>query len=442
MRLASPKRSFGLLHRPGFGPYQSGMTHADSPLPASLSIDADGRAFHLDPRDPTFFADPYPAYAALHAQAPLAFWHEAGCLAVASHPLVERILKSRDFGRVLSQDGSGRPVRGEIPEHLAHFYEVENHSLLDLEAPAHTRLRALLTRAFVSRRIEALAPEITSIVEDLIDRFDPSSPVEIVSAFAEPLPVAVIAGLIGVPREDAGHLLRWSHAMVAMYQMGRTPEIEHRANAAAREFRDYLLRVIGEKRRKPTDDLLSGLIEAETDSGKLTEEELVSLVVLLLNAGHEATVHQIGNALAALARQHVPLAPLGEDDTLLERTVEEALRFDTPLHLFRRFALRDVEIGDRGLKRGEEVALLLAAANHDPAVFPEPGRFDAGRARIPHVSFGAGVHFCIGAPLARLELKIAFRGLARRYPTLAPVSPPRFRDSYHFRGVERLDVTL
>ncbi|ALN73811.1 cytochrome P450 [Aureimonas sp. AU20] len=415
---------------------------AASTLPPSFHIEEDGRAFRLDPRDPHFFANPYPTYVALHRTAPLAFWHEAGCLAVVSHPLVERVLKSRDFGRVLSEDGSGRAPAREIADHLRHFQEVEAHSLLDLEAPAHTRLRTLLTRAFVSRRVEALAPTITTIAHELIDRFDPSGPVELVSAFAEPLPVAVIAGLIGVPREDAGHLLRWSHAMVAMYQMGRTPEVELAADAAAREFRDYLVALIAEKRRKTGDDLVSALAEAETDKGKLSDAELVSLVVLLLNAGHEATVHQIGNALAAFARSGVPLAPLAENEPLLERTVEEALRFDTPLHLFRRFALRDVELGKTTLKRGEEVALLLAAANHDPTVFPEPDRFDPSRPRIPHVSFGAGVHFCIGAPLARLELKLAFRSLAERYPDLQPIAPPRFRDSYHFRGVERLDVTL
>lgn len=411
-----------------------------SPLPSSFRIEEDGRAFHLDPRDPGFFADPYPTYAALHAEAPVAHWHEAGCLAVASHPVVERILKSREFGRVLSEDGSGRGAREEGRDHLAHFDALEEHSLLDLEAPAHTRLRALLTRAFVSRRIETLAPTIEAVAHELIGRFDPSEPFDLVSAFAEPLPVAVIAGLIGVPREATPDLLRWSHAMVAMYQMGRTTEVERTADEASREFRDFLLEVIAEKRGMPGDDLVSALIAAETPSGGLSEAEIVSLVVLLLNAGHEATVHQFGNAIAAFAASGLSLGKMAKDEAGLERVVEEALRFDTPLHLFRRIALKDTEIDGLALKRGTEVALLLAAANHDPAVFPEPDRFDLTRERIPHVSFGAGLHFCIGAPLARLELKLGLRALAEWFPRLQPSEPPRFRDSYHFRGVERLMV--
>lgn len=416
------------------------MTLADAALPPSFHLAPDRRSFRLDPRDPTFFADPYPVYAALHAAAPALFWEEANCLAVADHGLVSEILKRRDFGRVLSEDGSGRPARSVIPEHLAAFYALEAHSLLDLEAPAHTRLRSLLTRAFVSRRIEALAPRITQIATELLDALSPGEPFELVARFAEPLPVRVIAELIGVPGEAASDFLRWSHAMVAMYQFGRTAETEAKAEAAAVEFSAYLLDVIDRKRRSPADDLLSGLLSAETPDGRLRDEEVVSLVVLLLNAGHEATVHQIGNGLVALLGAGLQPSALRRDEIDPERTVEEMLRFDTPLHLFRRTAFADVEIAGHRIARGQEVALLLAAANRDPTTFADPNRFDPNRTRNPHVSFGAGIHFCIGAPLARLELRIALARLGERFGRIELAGPARFRDSFHFRGLERLDL--
>lgn len=414
------------------------MTEPAAPLPPSFALAPDRRSFRLDPRDPAFFADPYPVYAALHAEAPVAVWEEAGCLAVAGHALVSDTLKRRDLGRVLSEDGTGRPARGELPEHVRPFYAVEDHSLLDLEAPAHTRLRSLLTRAFVSRAIEALAPRINAIAGDLADRLPVGEPFDFVSRFATPLPVLVIAELIGVPAEAAPDLLRWSHAMVAMYQFGRTREVETAAGKAATEFTAFLLPIVAERRGRPREDLLTRLALAETAEGRLTDGEVVSLVILLLNAGHEATVHQLGNGMLALLRHGFQPADVAGERA--PAAVEEMLRFDTPLHLFRRVAYGDLDIGGRTLRRGEEVALLLGAANRDPAVFPEPDRFDPSRGKNPHVSFGAGVHFCIGAPLARLELQIALRVLADRLPPLALAGEPRFRDSFHFRGLERLDL--
>ncbi|WP_082652696.1 cytochrome P450 [Aureimonas sp. AU12] len=416
-------------------------TRSLAALPPSFVLAPDGRSFRLDPRDPVFFADPYPVYAYLRAHAPVARWDDASCLAIAAHGDVSRILKSRDFGRVVSPDGSGRPAASDVPSHLRHFAALEAHSLLDLEAPTHTRLRSLLTRAFVSRRIEALAPEIEHVAQELVAAFAEDGLVELVSQFAEPLPVAVIAGLIGVPREDAHLLLRWSHAMVAMYQFGRDRTVEVRADAASRDFADYLRSLLAIKRAKPGDDLLSALLVAQTEGGRLSEPELVSLVVLLLNAGHEATVHQIGNGLAAALDAGVDLAAATCDEGSTASLVEEALRFDTPLHLFRRFALVDTHVGSQPLRRGEEVALLLASANHDERVFTDADRFDPARCGNPHLAFGGGIHFCIGAPLARLELGLAFRALAG-LGALRPKEPPRFRDSYHFRGVERLDLTF
>lgn len=404
-------------------------------LPTSFALSDDGRSFRLHPRDPAFFANPYPTYAELHRRAPIAFWEEAGCLAVASYPAVQSILKDRRFARVLpEQIGQDR-----FPEEMPAFAALERHSLLELDGPVHTRLRSRLTRAFVSRAVESMAPSIERLAIDLAHALRDAGSGDLVASFAEPLPVAVIADLIGVPREASADLLRWSHAMVAMYQFGRSPDVEMRAEAASREFADYLRGMIEAKQSAPDADLLSVL--SSTGEDALAPEEIVSLVVLLLNAGHEATVHQIGNGLASLLGSGQTLADSWQEENGTASLVEEMLRYDTPLHLFRRVATTDAEIEDGfRVERGQEVALLLAAANHDPFAYEAPERFDPRCKRRPHVSFGAGAHFCIGAPLARLELQIAFRVLRDVMPRLRLLSQPRFRDSFHFRGVDELLV--
>lgn len=410
-----------------------------APLPDSFGVD-DG-ALRLDPRDPAFYENPYPAYRELHRHGGIARWNATGVIAVADHPTVSALLRDRRFGRILPAGADGRPDYSNKPPHLADFYAIESCSLLDLEPPTHTRLRSLVTRAFVSRQIERLAPRIGTIAHGLIDDFVAKGAVELVEAFATPLPVRVIAELIGVPAADAPLLVDWSHRMVAMYRLGRTRAVEICANAAARDFADYLRAVIADKRRRPADDLVSGLIAAESDGGRLDEAEMVATLVLLLNAGHEATVHQIGNAVKAILESGQDPARLFSDADSTAATVEECLRFDTPLHLFERVAQEPVTLRDGWqLERGDRVALLLGAANHDPAAFARPDEFSPGQAAKPHVSFGGGIHFCIGAPLARLELAIALDALFKRLPDLALAGSPRYQDSWHFRGLERLDL--
>ena len=400
-----------------------------------LSIDAPRRSVRLNPRDPDFFNDPYPAYAAIRAAAPAFFWEDYGFWCFARHADVASLLRDRRFGRTAAEPGAR-----ESEPHLKAFEALERHSMLELEPPEHARLRNLVNRAFVSRRIERLAPRIESLAHERIDAFASRRSADLVAEYANPIPVALIADLIGVPRDMGPKLAGWSHAMVAMYQFGADRAAEERAAEAARAFADYVRGFARLKRSDLSEDLVSQLLIAESDGGKLSENELVATVVLLLNAGHEATVQAIGNGLKLMLEQGVDPREAFADESATAAAVEELLRLDPPLHLFNRYALEEVEFAGVKLLKGEKIGLLLGAANRDPERFPEPDAFRPERAPNPHVSFGAGIHFCVGAPLARLELAQALPILFRRLPGLRLAERPRYRDTFHFHGLEALGL--
>ena len=407
----------------------------------NLVIDTARRRVRLSPRDPAFFNDPYPAYRAIRAAAPIFFWEDYGYWCLARHSDVSALLRDRRFGRqilhAMSRDELGWPP---LEAHLAPFDAIERHSMLELEPPEHTRLRNLVNRAFVSRRIEALKPAIAALAHERIEAFERRGEADLIADFATPIPVAVIADLLGVPRAMAPQLLDWSHRMVAMYQYGVNRAVEQSAARAASEFADFIRAYARERRANLRDDLISQLLVAESDAGSLSEDELVATSILLLNAGHEATVHAIGNGVKAMLEHNVDPAAAFATDAARDATVEELLRLDAPLHLFNRYALEDVEFAGVKLKRGEKIGLLLGAANRDPERFPDPDAFNADRDPNPHVAFGAGVHFCVGAPLARLELATALPILLARLPRLRLAEPPRYRDAFHFHGLETLGV--
>ena len=401
-----------------------------------MRIDKVHRSVVLDPVDPGFYKDPYPAYHRIRAEVPVFKWEHYGIWCFSRFEDVNALLRDRRFGRqvlhVASREELGWP---ETPSHLKPFHDFESHSLLELEPPVHTRLRSLVNRSFLSRQVERLRPAITDLANGLIDRFEGKGEAELLAAFATPIPVIVICDLLGVPTDMAQQLLAWSHDMVAMYQARRDRAVEDRAVKATVAFSDFMRGYIGQRRKAPSDDLLSELIKAEEQGAKLTEDELVTTAILLLNAGHEATVHALGNGIKCLLEQ-------GMRSGIDEACVEETLRYDAPLHLFTRYALEDLEYAGIRLKKGESVGLMLAAANRDPARFPEPDRFIPDRDPNPQVSFGAGIHFCIGAPLARLEMAIAMPLLFRRLPKLALAEHPTYRNAYHFHGLESLKVTF
>ncbi|MFN4141435.1 cytochrome P450 [Aestuariivirga sp.] len=401
-----------------------------------MRIHTSRRSVFLDPVEPEFYNDPYPAYRAIRAEVPVFRWEQYGYWCFARHEDVSALLRDRRFGRqilhVASREELGWP---ETPEHLKPFYAFESHSLLELEPPVHTRLRGLINRSFLSRQVERLRPAIASLANGLIDRIEETGEAELLNDFATPIPVIVICDLLGVPTEMAQQLLAWSHDMVAMYQARRDRAVEDRAVKATLEFSSFMRDYVKRRRKEPRDDLISELIRAEEEGSKLSEDELVTTAILLLNAGHEATVHALGNGIKCLIEHEIR-------EAIGEAHVEELLRYDAPLHLFTRYALEDLEYAGLRLKKGETVGLLLGAANRDPARFPEADRFVPARQPNPHVSFGAGVHFCIGAPLARLELAVALPILFRRLPKLALAEQPCYRNAYHFHGLERLKVTF
>lgn len=310
--------------------------------------------------------------------------------------------------------------------------------MLELEPPRHTRLRNLVLRAFTSRRIAGLAPDIIALTEELVAAF-PAGDFDLLHAFAQPLPVRIIARLLGVPEEMAPDLLRWSNAMVGMYMAGRTRAMEDRAVAATEAFVAFLRAYVDDRRARPADDLITQLIAAESEGEKLSTDELIATCILLLNAGHEATVHTIGNGVKTLLETGTALASLAPEN--VDATVEEILRFDPALHMFTRWAYEEVEVMGHRFQRGDKVGLLLAAANRDPGVWDDPARFKPARPPKPLATFGAGLHFCVGAPLARLELQIALPILFQHHPKLALAARPEYADVYHFHGLRALHLS-
>ena len=383
---------------------------------------------HQSPTEPAFVQDPYPFYETARQHGPFFRWADYDLVCTGNAAAVNAIFRDRRFGREAPPEKA--PL---IPDHLKPFYAVEAHSMLELEPPRHTRLRSLVLRAFTSRRIEALRPEIETLTHELIDAF-PKGDFDLLETFGQKLPVIIIARLLGVPEEMAPDLLKWSNAMVGMYMAGRDRAREDRAVAATEAFVAFLRDYVGRRRAEPRDDLITHLIQAEEAGERLTTDELITTCILLLNAGHEATVHTIGNGVKALLESGLPL---GDP----ERAVEEILRFDPALHMFTRWAYEDIDVMGVKFQRGDQVGLLLGAANRDPGVWEAPDRFDPRRSPKPIASFGAGLHFCVGAPLARLELQVALPLLMGRLPGLRLAEAPVYADVYHFHGLKRLVVT-
>jgi cytochrome P450 len=392
-----------------------------------------------DPWSPAFVADPYETYAELRRDRPVFFDEPTGQWVVSRYEDVNALLRDRRLGRtylhVATRGEFGRPSE---PESLAPFWNLIRAGMLDVEPPDHTRLRRLVSKAFTPRMVEGLRARIRELAGELARGLAEKGGGDLLAEVAEPLPVTVIAEMLGIPEGDRPLLRPWSAQICGMFELDPPEETQRTAVRASVEFSEYLRDLARTRRAAPGEDLISALAGVEG----LTEDELVGTCVLLLNAGHEATVNATGNAWWALFRDPGALSRLREDHGLIPTAVEELLRYDTPAPMFERWVLEDVEVAGVRVPRGAEVALQFASANHDPDVFADPGRLDLARDPNPHVGFGAGIHFCLGAPLARIELAESMGALLRAAPDLRPVAEPAWKPGFILRGLESLHVEV
>jgi len=396
-------------------------------------------AVEFNPFLPEFVADPYPFYARLRSEDPV---HQSpmGLWVLTRYDDVARVLRDPRFGRkgfdeLMDARFGAEPGQPGLAT-----------SMLFRDPPDHTRLRTLVSKAFTPRVIEGLRPHIQQIVDGLLDRVRDARAMDLIADLALPLPVIVISEMLGVPAADRDRFRQWSLDIARSLDaiaLPVGPEVIERGNAARRALVDYFRGLIAERRRRPRADLLTGLIAAEEQGDTLSQPELLATLVLLLVAGHETTVNLIGNGMLALLRHPAEFRKLGAEPALLPSAVEELLRWDSPVQRTGRIAAANVELGDKLIPMGALVLGFVGAANRDPAHFPEPDRLDLARPDNRHLAFGWGIHFCLGAPLARVEGQVAIGALARRLPALALATDrPEWRESSALRGLKALPVTF
>ncbi len=402
----------------------------------------------FDAYAPDFVDDPYPTYAHFRAESPVFFDPHWDVTFFAMHADVSGILRDRRFGR----DVRSRVSQDEVdPELLARTYpadiptwtEYVRDSFIDLEPPAHTRIRRLVQWAFTRKASESYRSRLEEVAERSIDEALDSGSMEVIADFATPIPLTMIAELLGIPTEDQPMLVEWSHAMVRPFDADCPVEDRLAAEQATKDFVAYLTEMTAQRRRAPGTDLLSELVAAEIEGDRLTEQEVVATAILTLNAGHEATVQAIGNGLLALARNPDQFSALKADPSLAVTAASEILRYDTPLQMFERWVLEDLDWNGTPLRRGTKVGLFFGSANRDQSVFERGEEFDIRRDSRAHLAFGAGIHHCVGAPLAKLEMEVAMEAITR-LPRLELAGDATFDrvPSLVFRGVKELAVRV
>lgn len=396
----------------------------------------------FDVDDPTFVADPYPLLGEIREATPIFRNPVTGQWTITRFQDVFETLRDRRLGRNYTHRYThaefGRP---EPDPRWQRFHDHERWSLLALEPPDHTRLRRLVAKVFTPKAVAALRPVLDGFAAELLDGCLRQDDFDLVTEYAQPYSVAVICSMLGVPRDDTRLLLDWSHRIVKMYELSTTDEVRAAADRAAGEYIDYTRALIADKRRSPDGLLVSELVRVEDEGDTLSEDEIVSTTMVLLEAGHEATVNTLGNGMRAFLHHPDEWRRVVTGEVETRAAVEEMLRWDAPLQLFERWVLEPgVEIAGRPIAVGEEVAMLFGSAERDPRRFADPDRFDAGRDDPAHIGFGGGIHFCVGAPLARQEIDVSLATLVDRCPDLELVEEPTYHPTFVIRGLTGLRV--
>ncbi len=405
--------------------------------------DIDALVGAFDPIDPTFQQDPYPVLNAVREATPMFRNERTGQWTVTRFDLVHALLRDRRLGRTYTHVATHEEMgRAAADPRWSDFSASEEFSLLNLEPPDHTRIRALLAKVFTPSGVAGMRPHLDATSSRLLDEACEQDDVDLLRDYAMPYSIDIICTLLGVPVGDGTQLLAWSHAIVKMYELSTTDTQREAANSAGREFIAYARNLIHAKRRNPDDTLVSDLVQVEEAGDRLTEDEIVSTVIVLLNAGHEATVNVHGNGMRAFFRHPDEWRRVRAGEVTTRSAVEEMTRWDAPLQLFERFVLaRDgIELASHHLPFGSEIAMLFGSANRDPRRFPDADRFDAGRNDTGHIGFGGGIHFCIGAPLARLELEASLDHLRRHRLDL--VAEPVYAPTFVLHGLTELRVSV
>ena len=398
----------------------------------------------LDFYDPAFLADPYPVLGRVREATPIFRNPLTGTWMLTRFDDVYETLRDRRLGRAYDHLYSHEELGQTEPDpRWARFHQHEKWSLLSLEPPDHTRIRKLVSKVFTPRSVSVLSPVIAGISRELIDRCREMGTFDLLADYSQLYSVAVVAEVLGVPAADTQALLDWSHAIVKMYEMSSSDEVKMRAEQAAGEYIDYTQALIDDKRRSPDDRLVSKLVQVSDGGDRLSTDEVISTTMVLMEAGHEATVNTMGNGVKALTAHRDQWQRLVDGEVDAATAVEELLRWDSPLQMFERWVLEPgVEIAGRPMTVGDEVGMLFGSAQRDPRRFDEPDRFDIGRDDPAHIGFGGGIHFCVGAALARHELAVALADLATNFPDIQLTAEPVNHPTFVIRGLTELRLSV